>query len=288
MKTQRSVYSRFITTMLKNTHCLIIACDELRIPYSVIDQNKNFITIGEKNKFSFVNTATPFNRQDVASIASDKEFTYMLLRKAISMPRTEGYVNPFVEKKYKGYSKYSSYDEISEEIEKNFHFPVIIKPNSGSFGINVSLAESCGEVTQALGKIFNKHSLYYDNVALAQEKIDSKKEYRVVVVGGEVELIYETNFANVKFSKDKAKKVLEAKIVKGASLEFKKIQEFVGPLFGVLDLVWGGLDIILDKSDKLWLLEVNSKPHFDFFIKHNGEEKIVELYKKALQILPIS
>jgi glutathione synthase/RimK-type ligase-like ATP-grasp enzyme len=273
--------------MLENIKCLINACDEIGVPYKALDSNKNFIAIGFRKKHFFVNTTTPFNSQDVAAIANDKEFTYLLLKDAVQMPKTIGYVDPYVPEKFWEYRKEESLEEIADRTLEDFRLPVVIKRNSGSFGRNVFLCSDRKEIISAISKVFNHKSLYYDRVVLAQEKIESNREYRVVVIAGVVELVYATNFANVKFAKNSAS-FPTADILESQSENFQRIQEFIRPVFSLLDLRWGGLDVILDKNGKLWLIEINARPHFNLFIQKNGNRQIIDLYKKALEKFLIS
>ena len=45
---------------------------------------------------------------------------------------------------------------------------------------------------------------------------------------------------------------------------------------------WIGLDIAKDKNNEWWILELNTRPGFSYFIRDNGDEKIVEMYEKLL------
>ena len=68
---------------------------------------------------------------------------------------------------------------------KKIGFPVIVKPNSGSQGSNVSLVYSRKEFYRALRTVF-KH----DRVGLVQQRI-SGKDFRIVVLDNEIISAYE-------------------------------------------------------------------------------------------------
>lgn len=57
---------------------------------------------------------------------------------------------------------------------------------------------------------------------------------------------------------------------------------FLQPLCQRSLFVYAGLDLIRDDQEQWWLLEVNSSPGFAIFVRHNGPEKVVELYKNVL------
>ncbi len=70
-------------------------------------------------------------------------------------------------------------------------FPVIVKPNSGSQGVGVSLVHSKQEFFRALRSIFKN-----DKVALVQQAVRGK-DYRVVVLDNEIISAYERIPLNV-------------------------------------------------------------------------------------------
>jgi D-alanine-D-alanine ligase-like ATP-grasp enzyme len=70
-------------------------------------------------------------------------------------------------------------------------FPVIVKPNSGSQGTNVSTARNKRELYRALRAVF-KH----DRIALVQEKI-SGNDYRIVVLDEKIISVYQRIPLNV-------------------------------------------------------------------------------------------
>jgi hypothetical protein len=63
------------------------------------------------------------------------------------------------------------------------------------------------------------------------------------------------------------------------------IENFVQPIFQEIILDYAGVDIALDKNGNYWLIEINSQPTFNIFIRDNGEAVIVEMFKKMLKSL---
>ena len=51
------------------------------------------------------------------------------------------------------------------------------------------------------------------------------------------------------------------------------------------EIAYVGLDIALDEQGVYWLIEANSHPNFDVFIRDNGEEAIINLFQMILKYL---
>lgn len=255
--------------MIANIKAVVEAALKLGISHTFIDRNHNIVLLG--NRFYFANAATPLNHEDVSTICKDKEFTYHILNGMVTMPKTKGYFDPN-RADFKEYREFDSIVHIMEDIAKEFSFPVMVKRNRGEGGKNVIKCTNAAEVTKALQTIYNQNSKQYDYVALAQEYIEPKVEFRVTVFNKKVELVYTWI--------DK-----KPTIVRNNTAIYKTIEEFVAPIFGKIDLMWAGIDIIQDYNGKLHLLELNSKPGFNNFCEHNGLLPLVELYKKVLSHL---
>jgi glutathione synthase/RimK-type ligase-like ATP-grasp enzyme len=274
-----------ISTSIPNIRCLVRACEELDIPYTYHDENHNFVGLTNAGKnIYFANATTPFNDESVARICKDKEFTYRLLKNKVLMPQTTGFLDPECQEKYRKYLKYFSYSEITQEIFRVYSLPLIIKKNAGAQGANVFLCTSEKDVSFALTTIYNKHSYLYDYIALAQQYIPIKKEYRVVMFNQKIVLMYEKDASQATCTGNISPLHQEnsrAVLVKDTLL-INRINNFLKPLFATLDLRFTGLDIILDDQNSLWLLEMNSRPGFEHFIQDNGDENLIMMYRDIL------
>src|SRR3989344_2226561 len=179
-----------------NIHCAALAAEKLGYPVRYHDQNKNFLEIttpvGPK---LFINTTAPVNSADLTRLAEDKEFSYKYLSPHIRLPKTIGYFDPGAQVKFENYKTHHSQAEIIQDILANFTLPLMVKMNTGSQGRNVFKCADEDEVQRALKKIYNKRSLNYDYVALAQEFVPIQKEYRVVVLNNEIQFIYEKDIS---------------------------------------------------------------------------------------------
>ncbi|MBN3881725.1 MAG: YheC/YheD family protein [Nostoc sp.] len=270
--------------MLDNVLLLLKACDNLNISYEILHPSENLVKIKLNNKqHYFCNYSTPLLNQAVAHLIKDKEYTYHVLNKKVKLPRTVGFLSPFCDTRYKIYLKFPTIQDIILEIKENFQTPVIIKRNSGASGHNVFLCKNLDEIETALKEIFNINNKY-DYVALAQEFIHIKSEYRAVFLKKELVLLYEKDITDAKFVGNlsplhwdgaKAKYINDPEILSA-------IANFAQPVFEELDLDYGGFDIVLDRDNQYWLIEINSHPNFGIFIRDNGEEPILKIFEKML------
>ncbi|MEH1901233.1 MAG: YheC/YheD family protein [Nostoc sp.] len=270
--------------MLDNVSLLLQACENLNISYEIIHPAENLIKIKLNNKpHYFCNYSTPLINQAVAHLIKDKEYTYHVLKKKVKLPRTLGFLSPFCDMQYKIYLKFPNIQDIVLEIKRNFETPVIVKRNSGSSGHNVFLCKNQDEIENALKEIFNINHKY-DYVALAQELIQIKSEYRAVFLNKELVLLYEKDITDAKFMGNlsplhwngaKAKYINDPQIL-------SEIASFTKPVFEELDLDYGGLDIVLDRDHQYWLIEINSHPNFSIFTRDNGEEYVLRIFEKML------
>jgi glutathione synthase/RimK-type ligase-like ATP-grasp enzyme len=275
--------------MLDNISLLLQACDNLNISYEIIYPTENLVRIKLNNKHHyFCNYSTPLINQAVSKIIKDKEYTYHILKKKVKLPRTIGFLSPFCDVQYKIYLKFPTIEDIILEIKENFEIPVIVKRNSGSSGHNVFLCQNQDEIENSLKEIFNINGRY-DYIALAQEFIAIKSEYRAVFLNKELVLLYEKDVSNATFIGNlsplhwdgaKAKYINNPEIL-------SEITNFAKPIFEELDLNYAGLDIVLDQDNKYWLIEINSNPNYTIFTRDNGNEHVLKVFEKIIISLEV-
>lgn len=269
-----------------NLSCARKACDQLGLSYKNIDQNGLLLEIelGTK-KIHFVHFAVPLATHIQARICSDKEYTYMILKDKISMPKTIGFLDPFVEDEYKTYVQQNNIEKIRDVIKENFSFPLIIKRNRGATGNNVFECKSEDEIDTLLSIIFDKKSLHYDYVALAQEKISITEEYRVIILHGKINFAYIKDNSNAVYEGNLSPlhwKGAKAILLDSNDERLKRLQSLVDILYKEFPIPYTGLDVALTTDGQLELIEMNSHPAFGHFIADNGDEKVVGLYKDIL------
>jgi len=267
---------------------LIQACQDSSITYEILHPNQNLVkVIISDREYYFTNYSTPLTPQSVAEIFKDKQYFYQVFQDVVKMPRTLSFISPYCDEKYKEYLQFSSIDEIVAEIEKKFEFPIILKRNRGSGGSNVFRCHDLQKMRKALEYIFNINSKNYDYIALAQESINIVKEYRCVCLNGEQVILYDKDFSQAKFTGNLSPLHWEGAIAKQVSDSqvTQAIAKFIKPIFQKMAIAYVGLDVALDDQGSYWLIEANSHPNFDIFIRDNGEEAIVQLFQKVLEYL---
>ena len=277
--------------MLTNIEILLAACEEFNIPYEILHPSQNLIRLKQGGEeYYFVNYMTPFNSASLAEIFKDKEYTYQLLNGKINTPRTLGFVSPHCEEKYKKYLTFPDIESIVLEVSKNFAFPVILKRNRGAGGNNVFLCKTREQIKAALEIIFNVNSKDYDYVALAQEYIEIAQEYRAVFCKEKLVLLYEKDKSQAKFAGNlsplhwegaKAKHIINPYLM-------SEIEDFVKPVFAEIAINYAGFDIALDKNGAYWLIEINSSPNYDIFVRDNDRQIVVTMFKNILESLIVN
>jgi glutathione synthase/RimK-type ligase-like ATP-grasp enzyme len=267
---------------------LISACKKSSIAYEILHPNQNVVKVilGDR-EYYFTNYSTPLTPQSVAEIFKDKQYFYQIFQDVVKMPRTISFISPYCDEKYLEYLEFPSIDKIIAEIERNFALPVIIKRNRGSGGNNVFKCVNLPEICKALDHIFNVNSKNYDYVALVQEPIHIVKEYRSVCLNQEQIVLYEKDISQAEFTGNLSPLHWEGAIAKQVNdaQVIQAIDQFIQPIFQKMAIAYVGLDIALDDQGNYWLIEANSHPNFDIFIRDNGEEEIVQLFQKILEYL---
>ncbi len=268
--------------------CISKAAAELGIKTRIYDRHGDFIAllIGSR-ELLFTKHTVPALSAVEAAVCKDKEYSYLLLKDAVAQPKTIGFLDPSVEPKYERYICERSLEEITDRVETEFSYPLILKRNKGSQGDRVFLVRSRNGLLRRLRTIYNHRSPRYDYIALAQERIKIAREYRVVVVAGQVALVYaketagavyEGNLSPLHWRGSKAVKITDPEIL-------KSIQTFLAPALKKFPLSWAGFDVASDQNNKLWLIEVNARPGFSRYVEHNGTADIEALYRTLLEYL---
>jgi glutathione synthase/RimK-type ligase-like ATP-grasp enzyme len=270
--------------MLLNLQLFRKACQKLDIPYETFHSSQSLMRIKLDKYYYFVNNGTPFNSEAINELFKDKEYTYLLLKDKINMPRCLGFLSPFCPEEYKQYLVYQNLAEITAEVTKNFALPVIVKKNRGLGGNNVFLAKTVEDIRGAFSEIFDVNSKKVDYVALAQEYIDIIHEYRVIVFHNEILLVYEKDKSQAKFTGNLSPLHWEGAIALHITDEIliREIKDFIEPIFSEMMINYAGFDIARDGDGKLWLIEINGTPGYKIFIRDNGEDIIVTMFQTIL------
>ncbi len=278
--------------MLTNIKMLIKACKRLSIEYEILHRNQNLVKvkIGDRHNirdYYFTNYSTPLISQSIAEIFKDKQYFYQVFQDVVKMPRTRSFVSPYCNEKYIEYLEFSSIDEIIEEIQRDFDLPIIVKRNRGSGGNNVFKCCDLLQMQNAIETIFNVNFKNYDYIALAQEPINIVKEYRCVCLNQEQVILYDKDISQAEFTGNLSPLHWEGAIARQVCdlQTIEAIAEFIRPIFQKMPIIYVGLDIALDDNQNYWLIEANSHPNFDIFIRDNGETRVIGLFEKILEYL---
>jgi glutathione synthase/RimK-type ligase-like ATP-grasp enzyme len=268
------------------TH-LVQACDALGVAYTIHHSSGNLIEVNHDGQTHlFVNWTTPFNSHAIAKLCTDKEYFYRITHTIMPMPPTIGYVNPSTVK-YHSYVAFPTIEAITNDILAHFDTPVIIKMNRGTTGINVFCCTNREEIQQRLEQIYNRNSSLFDYVALAQQYIAIQREYRVIYLDGVLQFAYEKNVDQATFNGNLSRLHWDGAraLMVDDDVLLAQIDAMCKPLFARMPLRFCGLDVAQDVYGRLWLIEANSSPGFDVFIRDGGGPRMIELYQQMLRSL---
>lgn len=253
--------------------------------FNILDTNENIIEIiNNKNKrYLFIQASTPFNNEATSILAKDKDFTYQLFGKDLNMPRSFAYLDPECNERYRDRIEFYSQEEVVEDIDKTFSYPMIIKMNRGRVGHNVFLCKNVEAVKDAVATIFDKESANYDYMVLVQEYVDISHEYRAIWFKGEILLTYEkiaieknSSLSPLHNDSGKAVYVNDVELI-------ERVQKHINMANLEADFEFLGIDVVIDNNGNMRVLELNTRPGFFYFIRDNGDEKVVEMYEKILK-----
>ncbi len=272
--------------MLTNISLVLEACQQLNITYEILTPNQNLIRVQHCGQdYYFVNYTTPFNSAPTVEIFKDKEYTYQLLKGKIRTPQTVGFLSPFCDEKYRQYLTLQDCTQIAIEVTKIFTIPLIIKRNRGAAGNNVFLCETHEQIQTAIETVFNINSKKYDYICLAQEYIDIRHEYRAVFFNKKLVLLYEKDKSDARFMGNLSPLHWEgatAKHIKDSQI-ISEVESFVQPVFAEIHVTYGGFDIAIDQNGDYWLIEINSSPNYDIFVRDNDRQIVVTMFKHILE-----
>lgn len=268
--------------MENNIQCLTQACIQHDIGFHILDDNEHIARVNIGPGLIFRNNVTPFNTESMTKICLDKSQTYALLHQKIRMPETLSFLDIKVKPRYQRYLNYASLPDIVTHIERILSYPLVIKMNRGSLGQQVYLCHDPESITNALRTIFDKQIYPYDYLALAQEQIQLGQEFRAIFFRRKLLLCYERVVGDAVFGarywdmhQGNVKTVTDTRVL-------DNITQFAQPALQLPGLHYVGLDLIRDDQGIWYLLEMNSGPLYDHYIKFCSRDDIVALYADIL------
>jgi RimK family alpha-L-glutamate ligase len=211
-----------------------------------------------------------FNNAESIANCDDKSKTHLILQKNhIPMPKTV--LAPMTYPNI-GYTNLDFLGMVMEELE----FPIVVKECFGSFGAQVYLAKTQVDLVQLVNAIGAKPMLFQEFI-----KESSGKDIRLQVVGDEVVASMYRYSENGDF---------RANITNGGKMKpYEPSQQEIDLALQccrLLNLTFGGVDLLFGKDNQPIVCEVNSNAHFKNIYdctKVNTAQKIMEYIVKVLQ-----
>lgn len=289
-------------------------CLDKGINYSLL--SRDWITMLEyKGKTGFI-SGFQFSLNDHAlgNIMDDKYALYEVLRKK-NISVAEHHIL-FKNTNINDYAEgYNNTIKVKDFFHK--HKPIVIKANTGSCGINVFKVNKEEEIEPIVNQLFeHNHSISYCPY------YDIKNEYRMIVIDGEVELIYKkvkpvvigngkdtirtllidfnNHFFIDKLNDKEYDRVLDKDEVyeydwrfnlsRGASASLDISNEIKEELLNIKNQICSSLNIgfasidIIETDNELRVLEINSGVMTENIIEiiDNGKEIVRNIYSKAI------
>ncbi len=149
-------------------------------------------------------------------------------------------------------------DEVLNEIDDKFNYPVIVKPNDGGSTIALSKVDKKEELKEALEKCAAESP----NVLI--EKFISGREITATVLDGEplpiVEIVTQNELYDyeAKYKKGQTEYIVPAKISDELTKKIQKAASDIYKIIGCKGLARS--DFILDENDDFYFLELNTLP----------------------------
>ncbi len=140
------------------------------------------ITFKSGKRCYFRYNSLDLNTLGASEISKDKDYANFFMKR-LGYPTTPG--EAFYSSEWAGAIGSKKNPTAALRFAKKIGFPIIVKPNSGTQGNDVSLARNPGEFSRALSAVF-KH----DRVALVQRPLKGS-DFRIVVLDTQVISAYE-------------------------------------------------------------------------------------------------
>ncbi|MBN2349294.1 MAG: hypothetical protein JXJ22_10675 [Bacteroidales bacterium] len=156
------------------------------------------------------------------------------------------------------------------EMDQEFNFPLIVKPDQGKRGDGVELVNDKDELNIYIRNFFSKNTIP-NTFLIVQEYIKVIKEFRGIVIGGEVIGLCEKIPGQDKIRLNAAKGSLLMQV------ENNEIKQFIEKHSSNKGII--GVDVVINDEQKLYILESNRAPGWKYFMKATGinvGEKIID------------
>jgi dihydrofolate synthase/folylpolyglutamate synthase len=269
---------------LESLECIEMACRNRGMQYERVSENGNVLCItGKGRPYYFLRNKHPFNDYVAARLAEDKGYQYELfVRAGLPTPFTMQVFNPLAADRFNRYKTHLSVEEIGEDVEHRFTYPVVVKKYRSSVSQGVYLEHSEQDLKKRLQNLF-EHSSYGDNILLIQAYVQGP-EFRAMASRDELLLVYEKQSEEFHNQEDlnplhqasgRAVKVEDPELL-------QPLQELVRVVAAVLDLGFYAIDLIR-AEDGFYILEINPNPFCFFYNRDNGRADFVRIYERLFE-----
>ena len=165
-------------------------------------------------------------------------------------------------------------------IIKKDGLPLVLKPAEGERAQNVKLCRSKMKINR-----FSRELFLTENELVLSPFRQILHEYRTVVLGSKVELIYEKTKIGDRVKHGKFVFGVGAKVLDSSSEKYQKLEKIAKKAAKVLGVKFASIDIIESDAEGLEVLEVNSLVCLKNFAKNSNEyfEIVEKIYKKAFK-----
>jgi len=304
--------------MLKNCRQIIKKiCNKNNIKFKLL--SKDWVIMLEKdNKTRFI-TGCKFdlNNHAIGEVLDDKYALYEVLSEN-NIPTVENNIL-YPSNNMNDYALDANSSELVKKYFMHHNNNIVLKPCNGTCGLDVYHIVNIDEIDESLNKLFKKNESisycpYYD----------IKNEYRVIILNGNIEIVYKKEKPLVKGNgKDSIKRLLlnfnyeyfkdklddevydiileDGKLYEynwkfnlstGAKASFdiesydkEEIEKIVKDIIDKIDLRFVSIDIIKTNNEFL-VLEINSGVMMENLINMVDDVKVVEnIYEKAILLM---
>ncbi len=254
---------------MTNAQCLVTLTSEFKLKY----RRPDFVLFWDKDirlAMFLESFGIPvFNSSESIANCDDKSRTHLILQKNfVPMPKTV--LSPMTYQNI-GYTNLNFLDIVMEELA----FPMVVKECFGSFGAQVYLAQTQDDLVQLVSMIGAKPMLYQEFI-----KESSGRDLRLQVVGDEVVA------SMYRYSEQGD---FRANITNGGKMKaYEPTSEEIALAIQccrLLNLTYGGVDLLFGKDNQPLVCEVNSNAHFKNIYdctRVNTAQKIMEYIVKLL------
>jgi len=213
-----------------------------------------------------------------SQLCSNKGQTYAVLkRNNLPVVPHFGIYNP---ETYNFFGDQKKRNEKRENaVIKREGWPLVVKPAEGSSGIGVELISRKRDLKKLLKTLFIRN----DEVVLSPFRV-VEHEYRVIVLNGKVELIFD----KIRTSDDFRHNLClgaKSKVLTEKDKNYQKLEALAKRATKALKLEFSSVDIVETTDFGLEILEVNSSVSLSYFGAESKEKYQIakSIYKKAFK-----